>query len=94
MGPAQLFFEHASLVYAFKGKDGVLSNLANEGLWFADIKHGTRFLSLLQTIQCGSEPGRCTRNRALRQKYSWTFGGPESWQWVIEVQAQGEPLLC
>lgn len=58
---AQLLFEHSSLVYAFKEKDGVLSNLANEGLWFAGIQHGTWFLSLLQTIQCGSESGRCTR---------------------------------
>ena len=80
MGPDQPFFEHAPLVYAFKGKDGVLSNLANEVLWFAGIQHGTQFLSLLQTIQCGSEPGRCTGNRALRQKYSWTFRGPESRQ--------------
>lgn len=58
-----------------------LSHLATESLWFPGIQHDTQFLSLLQTIQCGSEPGRCTRKwvcGALHQKLSWTFRKPKS----------------
>lgn len=65
MEPAQLFFKCSLLVDAFKEKDGVFSNLTNEGLWLADIQHNIWFLSLLQTIQCGSEAGRYARERVF-----------------------------
>lgn len=93
MGPAQLFFEHASLVYAFKGKDGVLSNLANEGLWFAGIQHGTRFFC--RQFSVASEPVGAHWKQGFTIRSTVGLSGDlESWQWVIEVQAQGEPLLC